>query len=40
MTMDMFMVGVFYAIGLGIGVILAVFGLYELYQEWKNKTGR
>lgn len=33
---EMFILNVFYAIGIGIGVILTAFGLYEFYMGWKN----
>ena len=40
MTTDMFIMDVFFAIGWGIGGILLVFSLYELYQQWKNNDNK
>jgi len=40
MTTDMFMMGVFYAIGVGTAVILLAAAAYAWYDEWKNKRGR
>jgi len=32
----MFIIEVFYAIGVGTAVILAIAGIYDLFQEWKR----
>ena len=37
MTADMFIIGVFYAIGIGTAGILLAAAVYAYYDEWKNK---